>query len=132
MKLSPDWPEARYALILSNYNLGNALADLRQYADAVGAYQRAIELNAQSSVPQKMSKPHNNLGLAYAALGRIPDAISEFERAVELRGDYAEARFNLGIAYLQTDNKEAARGQQRLLLKLNPELAARLETLLKQ
>jgi tetratricopeptide (TPR) repeat protein len=156
IKLSPDWPEAHYSLavaltevekpkeaieqfeqvlkldptdqlkILSSYNIGNAQSELGENEAAVEAYKRAIQIDP------KLSKPHNNLGLAYAALSRISEALAEFKRAVELRDDYAEAHFNLGIAYLQSGRKEEAQVQQQLLLKLKPELAARLEALLKE
>lgn len=158
----PDWVRAHYALalslieikelkkaieefkqvlklnakeelkILSFYNMGNAYADLGQYEEAIEAYQQAIKLNANSSRPQPLSKPHNNLGLAYAASNRIADAVAEFHQAVQLKPDYAEAHFNLGVAYLQLGKKNEARGQQQILAKLKPELAAKLDVLIKK
>ena len=158
----PDWVRAHYALalslieteklkeaieefkqvlklnateelkVLSNYNTGNAYADLGQYAEAIEAYQQAIKLDANSARPQQLSKPHNNLGLAYAASDRLAEAVAEFNEAVHLRPDYAEAHFNLGVAYLQLAKKNEAREQQRILVKLKPELAAKLGALIKK
>jgi len=34
---------------------------------------------------------------------------------VQLKSDYAEAHYNLGVAYLQLDKKDKAREQQQIL-----------------
>jgi tetratricopeptide (TPR) repeat protein len=162
VKISPDWDDPHYVLalsltelgrlkeaieefkqaakvaikpepkILSLYNMGNAYADLGQYKEAIEAYQKAIQLNAKSLEPQKLSKPHNNRGLAYAASGQLNDAVAEFNQAVQLRPDYAEAHYNLGVAYLQLGRTEQAEAEQIILLKLNPQLAANLDSLIKK
>ena len=51
---------------------------------------------------------------------------------MRLRPDYAEAHYNLGVAYLQLGRKREAEEQQQILLKLNSELAAKLDTLIKK
>ena len=112
--------------------MGNTYADLGQYQDAVESYQQAIKLNANSSNPQPLSKPHNNLGLAYAALEQLTEAAAEFHQAVQLRPDYAEAHYNLGVAYAQSGRKPEAEEQRKILSKLNPELAAKLDALIKK
>ena len=162
VKLSPDWDDPHYVLalsltelgrlkeaieefkqvvkvaikdepkILAHYNMGNAYADLGQYKEAIEAYQKAIRINAKSLEPQKLSKPHNNLGLAYAASGQLNDGLAEFNQAVQLRADYAEAHYNLGVAYLQLGKKHEAEAQQRILVKLNPELASKLDALMRK
>lgn len=162
VRRQPDWVQAHYALalslietkelkeaieefkqvlklnakeelkILSFYNMGNAYADLGQYEEAIEAYQQAIKLNSESAKPLTLSKPHNNLGLAYAASNRIAEAIAEFNRAVQLNPDYAEAHYNLGVAYLQLGKKNKARGQQEILVKLKPDLASKLDALIKK
>jgi tetratricopeptide (TPR) repeat protein len=112
--------------VLSYYNIGNAYSDLGQYKEAIEAYQQALKLNSG------LSKPHNNLGLAYAALGQLKDAVSEFNQAAQLKPDYAEAHYNLGVAYIQLGRKQDAQEQQKILLKLNPELAAKLGDLIEK
>jgi tetratricopeptide (TPR) repeat protein len=156
VRLRPDWAQAHFALalslteteklkeaidefkqvlkltakvelkILSYYNMGNAYADLGQYKEAIEAYQQAIKLNP------KLSEPHYNLGLAYVASDQMPEAVAAFNQAVQLKDDYAEAHFNLGVAYLQVGKKHEAEEQQQLLVKLNPELAAKLDVLIKK
>ncbi len=156
VRLSPNWAEAHYALalsltemqklkaaieefkrvlklkakyelmVLSNYNIGNAYVDLGEYKKAIDAYKQAIELNPE------LSKPHNNLGLAYAASDQPAAAVAEFKEAVQLKPDFAEAHFNLGVAYLQSDQKLEAEEQQRILTRLDTELASKLDALIKQ
>jgi tetratricopeptide (TPR) repeat protein len=155
-KVSPDWDDPHYVLalsltelgqlkeaieefkqtiklaikdepkILSYYNIGNAHSDLGQYKEAIEAYQQAIKLNSG------LSKPHNNLGLAYAALGQLTEAVAEFNQAVQLKADYAEAHYNLGVAYVQLGRKPEAEGQRKILSKLNPDLAAKLDALIRK
>jgi tetratricopeptide (TPR) repeat protein len=154
IKQSPDWDDPHYVLalslteldrlkeaiesykkvielaikdepkILSWYNMGNAYVDLGEYENAVKAFQEAIKLDA------KLSKPHNNLGLAYAALNRMEDAAAEFREAVRLKPDYAEAHYNLGVASLQSGQKAEAEQQQKILAKLNADLATKLNGLI--
>ena len=154
IKQSPDWDDPRYVLalsltelnrlkeaveeykkvielaikdepkILAYYNMGNAYADLGEYQRAIDSYQQAIKLDPT------LSKPHNNLGLAYAALNRLDEAAWAFTEAVRLKADYAEAHFNLGVAHLQLGRTNQAENQQKILLKLSPQLAAKLEALI--
>jgi hypothetical protein len=44
----------------------------------------------------------------------------------------AEAHFNLGVAFLQLGRKQDSEEQQQILSKLNPELAAKLDALIKR
>ena len=158
---SPDWDDPHYALalaltelgqlndaivefekaaktaikdepkIIAYYNMGNAYMDLGNYAKAVESYKKAIQINKESPEPKKLSKPHNNLGLAYAASGQLPEAVAEFNQAVQLRDDYAEAHYNLGVSYLQLGRTKQAEAEHVILLKLDPQLAARLDALIK-
>lgn len=110
--------------ILAYYNMGNAYFDLGDYENAIESYKQAIKLDPT------LSKPHNNLGLAYAAIGKFSEAVAEFAEAVRHKPDYAEAHFNLGVAYVQLGRTKQADTQQKILLKLSPQLAAKLEALI--
>ena len=155
VRLKPDWVQAHYALALSlteteklkeaidefkqvlkldakedlktlsYYNMGNTYVDLGQYKEAIESYKEAIKLRPE------LPKPHNNLGLAYAASDQLAEAVAEFNQAVQLRADYAEAHFNVGVAYLQLGQKHEAEERQRILVKLNAQLAANLDALIK-
>jgi len=77
-------------------------------------------------------RKQNWVSLLVSLLARLADALTEFNKAVQLLPEYAEAHYNLGVAYLQLDKKGKARKQQQILENLNPELAAKLEALTKK
>ena len=52
-----------------NYNLGNALFNLKRYAEAVKAYDREIEINP------KKDRVNHNRGMALFKLNRFNEAI---------------------------------------------------------
>jgi tetratricopeptide (TPR) repeat protein len=108
------------------YLIGNAYADLDEFPEAIESYKEAIKLKPD------LSKPHYNLGLAYAASGELTAAAAEFNRAAQLKPDYAEAHYNLGVAYVQLGKENEAREQQRLLVGLNPAMAAKLDALIRK
>jgi len=116
--------------ILSNYYMGDAYADLGEYENAIEAYKEAIRLD------RTLPKPHYNLGVAYVGSAQLIAATDEFNEAVRLRlkqgSDYAEAHYNLGVAYAQLGRKREAEEQQRVLVKLNPKMAAKLEALIER
>jgi len=110
--------------IVANYNLANAYFDLGDYQNAADAYHNSLKIDGT------LSKVHNNLGLALVGLKRTSDAAAEFKQAVDLKPQYAEAHFNLGIAYLQSGNKQQAQTEQQTLAGLNSDLATKLEKLI--
>lgn len=116
--------------ITSNYYMGDAYADLGEYQKAITAYKEAILLDPT------LAKPHYNLGVAYIALGQIVEGITEFNQAVQRRvgqgSDYAEARYNIGVASLQLGRKREANDQLQRLTKLDRELTAKLRALIRK
>ena len=112
--------------IVVNYNMGNAYFDLGDYQNATEAYQNSLKVDGT------LSKVHNNFGLALIGLSRTSDAVLEFKRAVDLKPQYAEARYNLGAAYLQLGKKTEAQEISQALAGMNAELAGRLEKLINQ
>jgi hypothetical protein len=51
---------------------------------------------------------------------------------VRLKPDYAEAHFNLGVAYVQLGKKPEALEQQKRLVTLKPALAEKLGALIEK
>tara|TARA_B100000686_G_scaffold324451_1_gene380143 strand:- start:234 stop:1523 length:1290 start_codon:yes stop_codon:yes gene_type:complete len=59
---------------------------------------------------------HSNLGNTFMLIGRITEGISCFRKAIELEPDMINAIEALGLAYLETDQREeAARSFERVL-----------------
>ncbi len=106
------------------FNLGKALNDLKRYAEAVHAYQRATELNPGDpfiwynlgnllkredrageaitayrqgiTCDDTIPQLHMNLGLALVSLGRHDEAIVAYREAIRLDTACAQAYNNLG------------------------------------
>lgn len=105
------------------YNLGLSHVALKQKAQAVEAFKKAIEINAD------YPEAHYNLGLLYSRDEQYAEATAEFARAVKSKPDYAEARYNLGLVYYLTDNRAGLAEQQRALQDMKSKLAADLAKL---
>src|SRR5438876_9963129 len=78
VQLGPNIPEAWN-------NLGSALKDLNQPAEAQKAFERAIQLRPNYAVA------HNNQGNTLSQLERGAEAEAEFRTAIALDPNYAEA-----------------------------------------
>jgi Tfp pilus assembly protein PilF len=70
------------------FNQGDYTAALRNLLEAEQLYDKDPEL-------------HNDLGLTYMAKNELEPALTHFKQALALKPDFAYARNNMGIAYLQ-------------------------------
>ena len=77
---------------IAHNNLGVAFAERGRHKEAIGHYQRALEIRPD------YAETMNNLGAALAAEKQTAEAVATYLRAIELRPEYAEAHGNLGIA----------------------------------
>lgn len=68
--------------------LGIALQRQGKLSDAVGIFDKAIELDPD------VIETWVNRGIALKELGRVDDAVASYDKAIELKPDYAEAHFN--------------------------------------
>ena len=68
-----------------------------RYDDAVGAYQKALEIEPNNAVA------HNDLGSAYLKLEKYEDAVSSYKKAIELDPYNETAHYNLGFAYIDIE-----------------------------
>jgi superkiller protein 3 len=66
---------------------------------------------------------YNNLGYIYNKLKRYDEAIAPLKKAIELDPKYAPAYYNLGAAYINTNNKTGAKEQYQILQPLDAALA---------
>lgn len=117
-----------------HYNTGLSHAALGETRQAVEAFARAVKLSAPLSGPdtkRQDARMRYNLGVAQAAAGRYAEAARAFEEAVRLAPDYAEAQYNLALAYHLLGDRAATRRQLDALAKLKPELARELSAAIK-
>jgi tetratricopeptide (TPR) repeat protein len=110
----------------SSFNLANAYADAASarhdtnlFAQAVAAFQQALQLNPRSS------DAHNNFGMTWQAENRDQEAIAEFQAAVRVNPDFELAHFNLANALSRAGNLDEAILHYQTAERLNP---ARVES----
>lgn len=90
---------------LKQYRAGRQLHAARHYADAQGAYLRALGASpAEAAI-------HNDLGVAYYKQNKVQDAERAFRRAVALDPFSPSARFNLGMLLQRSGRKREAQEQ---------------------
>lgn len=98
-------------------NLGNVLQRQSRFEEAVGCYDRAIDLQPESVAA------YSNRGVALQFLGRLEEAGASLERALELRPESAEAHANLGSLRLKQGRPAEAETCERRALAIQPEYA---------
>ena len=100
---------------MATINLGIAYLNKGEYPNAL-ATLRAVA----SSYPRNpIAKVY--LGQVYMRLDKIELAILEFKRAVEINRDYANAYFNLALAYVKTNENKEALAAFRAVVRIAPE-----------
>jgi tetratricopeptide (TPR) repeat protein len=109
-KLSPDDAEA-------HSNLGNALLETGQFAQAVKSCRRALEIRPSFAMA------HNNLGNALHGLGRVDEAIASYRRALEIQPSFAMAHNNIGNALRGLGRVDEAIASYRRALEIQPGFA---------
>ena len=72
-------------------NYGFALGDAGRAREAIGEFERALELKPD------LADAHYNLGLVFGRIGRVSDALGEYEKAISLNPRSTEARYNLAL-----------------------------------
>lgn len=94
--------------------LGFVSYTLRQTADAVSAYKKAIKLNPNDA------SAWSNLSNVYRNLNRISDAIDACKKAIKLAPEDADHWNNLGNAYRDRGRTEDAICAYEKATQLNP------------
>ena len=97
-------------------NLGKALMDLGDNAQARKAFENALELNPESF------DAHLNLGLALARQGFVAEALPELHRSLALRPENPKALYNIGLAYHKMRLYESAQSYYERALKADPSM----------
>lgn len=97
--------------------LAEGMLDAGKYANAVVAYQKALEIQ------KDMPVAYNGLGSAYLQLRKFTDATGAFQEALRLQPRSAWTRSNLGLAYSERGRYEEAVVELKEALKIMPDLA---------
>lgn len=101
--------------------LGNVYFNAGSYDDAITAYSKAIQLDAQ------FAWPYTNLALSYVHKERLADAISLYQRGIELfsnEKDKAVAWNRLGNVYRRMNDYENAIAAYQRADELDPDNTA--------
>lgn len=98
-------------------NRGNAWQALRDPAQAVADYSKAIELDPEFAMTW------HNRGLVFAALGDWRRAIADYNEALARDPEFATAYGSRGVAYREVGEHEAALADLDRAIELDPDAA---------
>jgi tetratricopeptide (TPR) repeat protein len=98
-------------------NLGNALNRQGKIEEAIGHFNRALQINPA------YAKAHNNLGTALASQGKTTAAIEHFGMALYINPGYAAAHSNIGVALAGQDELVKAIVHFKAALRMKPDYA---------
>ncbi len=96
--------------------MGDAYLLISQYAEAISAYDNAIELDPKNETAW------NSRGFAKEELGRYDDAMRDLDKAIELDSKNETIWNNRGVAKSELGRYEEALSDFGKAIKLNPEL----------
>lgn len=96
-------------------NLGLAYFGKGDYPKALSVLRSVVANNT------KNPRARVNLGRVYLAIDKVELAIMEFSKAVELNKEYANAHYNLALAYLKTKDNKGAVAAFREVLRIVPD-----------
>jgi tetratricopeptide (TPR) repeat protein len=102
---------------MGEVNLGSVLRVQGQGDQAIGHFQRALEVNPNCAVAQ------NDLGGALLEKGQTDAAIGHFQRALIIDPNFAQAHSDLGVALLQKGQLDAAIAQFHQAVEIYPDFA---------
>ena len=99
--------------ILNHFNSGVHFSNQREFAKAIQAYQRVIELDPS------YVEAYNNLGIIYQMLGDVDRAFGLYQKSTEINPRYEKGYNNLGTLLLLRDRYEEAQEAFQKALMIN-------------
>ncbi len=87
-RANPDSAQAQF-------ELGNSYVQTGQWAKALAAYQKAVELDPNYQAA------YANMGVVYYQMEQLDLAASQYKKALELNPNDGDVAYNLGALYLQ-------------------------------
>jgi Flp pilus assembly protein TadD len=111
-----NWPLLSIDLMraITETNLGSALYENGQLADAEARYRRALEIQPD------YAPAYNNLGVTLRAAGRTAEAIRTYETGLTHRDDYPDLHYNLANALLEENRASEASTHLREAARVLP------------
>ena len=108
---------------VSAYNEGVKLMLDKHYAAAQEQFEQAL------AIDEALAEAHNNLAFSLRMQGthNFERALQHYNRALELKPDLARAYMYRGVLFTHMGDLSRARADQAKLLRLDQELAAKLE-----
>ena len=108
------------------YNDGVRLMLDKRYPDAQRKFEEAIALETS------LAEAHNNLAFSLRMQGtqNFERALKHYNRAIELKPDLAQAYMYRGVLFTQSGDLRRAAEDHARLLRLDKELAAKLEAVI--
>lgn len=114
MRWSRAWIKASPRNELAWGTLGEACGHVGQYAEAINADRRALQINPQDA------DVLNNLGLTYDNAAQYPQAIRAYRQALQINPRYEVSWYGLGDAYDDAGQHAEAIEAYRQTLQINP------------
>jgi tetratricopeptide (TPR) repeat protein len=106
-------------------NLGYCYIQQKKYNESIETYKKLVEINPENA------DGWMSIGTGYMYMKKFDPAVAPLQRAMELRPDNAYAYYNLGICYLNLQDYQSARDIHKQLQAVDPNLAAKLQKLLR-
>ncbi len=96
-------------------NLGIAYLSKGEYPKALATLRSVVETYPRNPIGRVY------LGKVYFVLDKVDQAIGEYRKAVELNADYANAHYQLALAYLKVRDNRAALASFKEVLRIVPD-----------
>jgi len=96
---------------------GYEFANSDNFADAVNAFSKAIELSPQ------LTNAYYNRGRVYDGLGNYQQAIKDFNKVIELSPQFADAYNYRGIVYFRLGNNQKGFDDVKIAARLGLKMA---------
>lgn len=121
----PSQTEDRYwNRIRSSSNPEDFSRFLQKYP--TGKYGETARRQFEKLKSFELSQGYLQLGLSQYRVGNYREALASFQQAAQLSPKLGEAHFNLGMTYVQLNQREAAQQEHEMLKTLNLSLAEKL------
>lgn len=99
----------------ASINLGIAYLNKGEYPKALTTLRSVVDSYPRNPIARVY------LGKVYFTVDKVGQAIDEYQKALELNKDYANAHYQLGLAYLKIKDNKAALASFKEVLRIAPD-----------